>query len=376
MLRKLRSPNYLNKADLKLVIMSLLGFLFYGLAGLGVILLMKLLSYVAIGLDLASSHGISLTDSSRLGGLAIAIVVGCYLFGILMLTAYVPGAMRSNQEFYLWLAIAACALLGLAEDLKADFLTPILRLICKFLVFGSLLFFWPTLVPDKVGIPGLDQALQVPIVAWSVITIFCVGFINAFNMADGANGLVPGIAAAAFAVFFIEYGRPTEGFFLFACLMFLIFNVVSGWFFLGDMGSYGIGAVIVAYSLTGVVAGDFSIWFMASLLAYPCLDFLVSIIRRLKAGRSPFSADNDHLHNRLHRQLKRVIKSRVLSNSLTGLIISASSAGLTLFAYMDSWWLTNSPEWIILFMGEIMLYSIAFKLTTDASSATQFTQPL
>ena len=115
---------------------------------------------------------------------------------------------------------------------------------------------------------------------------------------------------------------------------------------------------------------------MASLLAYPCLDFLVSIIRRLKAGRSPFSADNDHLHNRLHRQLKRVIKSRVLSNSLTGLIISASSAGLTLFAFMDSWWLPNSPEWIILFTAEIMLYAVAFKLTTDESSATQFAEPL
>jgi len=375
-LSKLLLPNSFSKADFKLAIMSLLGFLFYGLAGLGVILLMKLLSYFAIGRDFASSHGISLTDSSRLGGLAITIVVGCYLFGILMLTPYVPGAMRSNQEFYLWLAIAACALLGLAEDLKADFLTPILRLTCKFLVFGSLLFFWPNLVPDKIGIPGLDQVLQIPIVAWSVMTIFCVGFINAFNMADGANGLVPGIATAAFAVFFIEYGRPTEGFFLFACLIFLIFNVVSGWFFLGDMGSYGIGAVIVAYSLNGVVAGEFSIWFMASLLAYPCLDFLVSIIRRLKAGRSPFSADNDHLHNRLHRQLKRVVKSRVLSNSLTGLIISASSAGLTLFAFMDSWWLPNSPEWIILFTAEIMLYAVAFKLTTDESSATQFAEPL
>lgn len=104
--------NYFNKSDLKLAIMSLIGFLFYGLAGLGVILLMKFLSYFAMGRDLASSHGISQTDSSRLGGLAITIVVGCYLFGILMLTPYVPGTMRSNQDFYLWLAIAVCALWG------------------------------------------------------------------------------------------------------------------------------------------------------------------------------------------------------------------------------------------------------------------------
>ena len=59
MLSKLLLPNSFSKADVKLAIMSLLGFLFYGLAGLGVIFLMKLLSYVAIGRDFASSHGIS-----------------------------------------------------------------------------------------------------------------------------------------------------------------------------------------------------------------------------------------------------------------------------------------------------------------------------
>ena len=58
--------NYFDKANVKLAIMSLMGVLFYGLAGLGVILLMKLLSYFAMGRDLASSHGISQTDSSRL----------------------------------------------------------------------------------------------------------------------------------------------------------------------------------------------------------------------------------------------------------------------------------------------------------------------
>ena len=59
-------------------------------------------------------------------------------------------------------------------------------------------------------------------------------------MADGANGLIPGVATIAFGLLFLEYGRPAEGVLFFVCLMFLIFNVVSGWFFLGDMGSYGL----------------------------------------------------------------------------------------------------------------------------------------
>ena len=41
--------------------------------------------------------------------------------------------------------------------------------------------------------------------------------------------------------------------------MFLIFNVISGWFFLGDTGSYGLGAIILGYGLNGVAAENFSI---------------------------------------------------------------------------------------------------------------------
>jgi UDP-GlcNAc:undecaprenyl-phosphate GlcNAc-1-phosphate transferase len=366
----------LKKDDIKLALMSFIAFLTYGIAGVSTILLMKLLSYFSLGRDLASSHGISLSDSSRLGGLAITIVVGCYLVGMLLLTPYVPGALRSDQNFYLWLAVAVCAALGLAEDIKADFLTPALRLACKFLVFGVLLFFWPNFVPTEIGIPGIDTLLSIPLIAWVLVTIFCVGFINAFNMADGANGLVPGICVAAFTIFFLEYGRPTEGLFLFACTMFLIFNLISGWFFLGDMGSYGIGAIILCYGLNGVAVGDFSAAFMATLLAYPCLDFVVSIVRRLRVGRSPFSADNDHLHNRLHWQIKQLVKSKVLANSLTGLTISGCTAGLTLYAYSLNWLPITSNQWIFLFIIEVFLYGVGFKLTQQDRGTTQYSEPV
>ena len=366
----------MSKANVKLLLMVFIGFFTYGLVGVGAILLMTLLSYIAVGRDAAASHGISQTDSSRLGGLAIAGIVTIYLVGMLLLTPYVPGAMRSNQDFFLWLAVLACALLGLAEDLKADFLTPTLRLACKFLVFGSLFWFWPEFIPHSLGIPLVDQLLAPPILAWIIITVFAVGFINAFNMADGANGLVPGICVAAFTIFFLEYGRPTEGLFLFACLMFLVFNLISGWFFLGDMGSYGIGAIIVCYGLNGVANGDFSALFMASLVAYPCLDFLVSIVRRLRLGRSPFSADNDHLHNRLHKLIKGSVRSKVLANSLTGLTISGSTAGLTLWAYVFEWWALASNSWFLLFTLECCLYWLAYSLTEKTKGITQYAEPL
>ena len=346
----------MNKISIKIMFMSVVAWMSFGLAGVGVILLMTLLSYVAIGRDSSASHGISSVESSRLGGLAICVVFISYVVGLVLFSPYTPGVVREERNLYLWGAIFLCAVLGLAEDIKPDFLTPRLRLISKLVVFGALLWVCPEFIPSEVGVWGLDFILGIPLLGWILVTVVCVGFINAFNMADGANGLVPGIAVAALSVFFMEYGRVAEGVLLFACSIFLIFNVISGWFFLGDMGSYGLGAAVAGYALYGVAVGDFSIWFMAALLSYPCIDFLTSIGRRLWQGHSPFAADNGHLHNRLHERLKRVIKSRVLANSMTGLIISGSSSGVTVVGYLNEWWPVTSDNWLIVFVAQYLVY--------------------
>ena len=261
----------LDKNDLKLIIMCLIALWAFGLMGVGAILLMRLLSYLAAGRDQASSHGISVIESSRLGGLAITLLLVSHALGMVLLTDYTPGVVRSNLDLALWVAVFFCACLGLCEDIKADFLSPALRLLCKFVVFGLLLLAWPTLIPENVGIEVINQLLEVPAIAWASATIFCVGFINAFNMSDGANGLVPGIATATFTVFFIEYGRPIEGLLFFTCFMFLVFNITSGWFFLGDMGSYGLGAVIALYGLNGVADGFFPLHLWLYYLPTPAL---------------------------------------------------------------------------------------------------------
>ena len=72
-----------------------------------------------------------------------------------------------------------------------------------------------------------------------------------------ANGLVPGITLAALAVFFIEYSRPMDGVLLFACSMFFIINVISGGYFLGDTGSFGLGVILLGYGLMGVLTASF-----------------------------------------------------------------------------------------------------------------------
>jgi len=355
-------------------LMLLCAALAFGLIGIGFMALMYLLSLLAQGRDDAASHGISATDSSRFGGLAIGIVFIVFIGGVAIFSPYTPGFLRSDDFLYIWGAVFICCVLGLIEDFKPDYLPPKLRLTSKFIVFGLLLYLVPALLPRQVGAPLLDWLLQIDIFAWGFTLIFCVGFINAINMADGANGLVPGIATCALTVLFLTYGRPAEAALIFTCVTFLIFNVVTGRFFLGDMGSYGLGSILVIYGLNGVVAGDFSPAFMAALLAYPCIDFVVSIGRRLARGYSPFAADNGHLHNLIYRWLSARLKHNIVANSLTGLLISCSSAGLVLLGYLNGWWPPTSHMWAWVFALEIVLYCVAMVLLRRSGRETQYAE--
>ena len=345
----------------------------FGVVGSAITLLLQWFSLQQTGIDSASKHGISDRSSSRLGGLSVMIAVMMFF----AVSYYQDSATflsnlvgYGNHRFGIF-AIMCCAALGLAEDLKADFLSPLIRLALKFFLFAGIIFVWPELVPESLGLAGLDYLLSLPFVGALLLIIFLVGFINAVNMADGANGLVPGVAFFSILVFYLQTGRVIDYSFMSACGVFLLFNVVTGRLFLGDAGTYGLGAALAIYGLVFFNTEVFSLAFLASLFAYPCIDFLVSIVRRMMVGRSPFSPDNDHLHNRIHFYLRPKFRSQVASNSLTGLLVSGSTSGLVLLGYVNEWWPASSNEWAYFFVFECFIYAVVFYLTGLRHRATQ-----
>lgn len=353
------------KDFIQISIVVVLAGICFGLVGSIITLLLQWFSLQQSGVDSASKHGISARSSSRLGGLSVMISVVIF-FSVAYLTdasLFVSDlADYGNHRFGIF-AIMCCAAMGLAEDLKADFLSPIIRLALKFVLFAGIIFVWPDLVPESIGLVGFDYLLSMPFVGAIFVIIFLVGFINAVNMADGANGLIPGIAFFSILIFFLQTGRVVDESFMAACGVFLLFNVVTGRLFLGDAGTYGLGAALAIYGLVFFNSEVFSLAFLASLFAYPCLDFLVSITRRLLAGRSPFSPDNDHLHNRIHFYFRPKFRSQVLSNSLTGLLVSGCTSGLVLVGYVNEWWPPSTNEWGYFFIFECATYAFVFYLT-------------
>jgi UDP-GlcNAc:undecaprenyl-phosphate GlcNAc-1-phosphate transferase len=172
-------------------------------------------------------------------------------------------------------------------------------------------------VPGKGYISDLGTIL--PIVGtlslgWLTIpfTVFAgVGLINAFNMSDGVDGLCGTLTLVALTGLGIAAGmagRETELMLILALagavVGFLMFNVrlpqrKQAMVFLGDAGSYlmGLSVIYLAMRLSQgqerAINPVTALWFCM----LPIFDIVGMILRRVRRGQSPFSADREHLHH-------------------------------------------------------------------------------
>jgi len=164
---------------------------------------------------------------------------------------------------------------------------------------------------------------------------------NAMNFIDGLDGLLAGVAAiSALAIFIFSVRQLTlsgddssasqppliAAALLGACVGFLPHNFSPARIFMGDSGSMLIGLTLAASAVTASSTAD-SQQFATSatdtlpmylpfllplvVLAVPLVDLVMAVVRRVKAGRSPFSPDKLHLHHRLleigHTQRRAVL---------------------------------------------------------------------
>ena len=170
--------------------------------------------------------------------------------------------------------------------------------------------------------------------------VLCLLTINAINFIDGLDGLAAGVSAiAALAFFAYSYHLAREGYgdvafapslltavLAGACLGFLPHNFSPARIFMGDSGSMLIGLTLAASAVTASSTADSQTFanspadtlpmylpFLLPLvvLAIPLVDLVMAVVRRVKAGRSPFSPDKLHLHHRLleigHTQRRAVL---------------------------------------------------------------------
>lgn len=238
----------------------------------------------------------------------VPLVGGLAMFGGLLAAAVLAGMTSVNMPL-----LAALALLvgkGYLDD-RFD-LRPALRFSIQALA-ALIMVFWGEVRLDNLG--NLFGFGDVILGRWSVpMTVFAVlGVINAINMIDGADGLAGGLALVAllsFCGFAAADGFLQDTLLLslvFAVAGFMLFNMRTPWrnrasVFMGEAGSVLLGLALAWYAVEfantrRVFTPITAVW----ILAVPLMDTIALMLRRVLKGRSPFAADNEHLHHILQR---------------------------------------------------------------------------
>jgi UDP-GlcNAc:undecaprenyl-phosphate GlcNAc-1-phosphate transferase len=257
----------------------------------------------------------------RIGGLAMLIG-----FLISLAVAASLGWFSSVFEDPIHiLAIAAAAtliaIIGVLDDiLDLDWT---IKLAGQFMAAGILAWQGVQIVSLPIG--GLViGSYGVSIVVTIFITVLVI---NAVNFIDGLDGLVAGVVLIGTTVFFIysyllaQQTSPTNYFNLASlisaivigvCIGFLPLNWHKAKIFMGDSGAMLLGLLMATSALavtgqvdpaavsTSILAPAFlPLILPLAILMLPLLDLTLAVLRRIRAGKSPFSADRKHIHHKL-----------------------------------------------------------------------------
>lgn len=266
------------------------------------------------------SRDVHAEPTPRWGGLAMWLAMALTL----VIVNYLPLVEKSfgREATGIFLSGTFILFIGMLDD-RFD-LDPITKFAGQALSAGILLIYgvqilWLpingiTTLPTNIG-----QLLTV---------LFVMVVINAINFVDGLDGLATGIVMICAASFFAfsyllavvnglnRAGAPSliTAVVIGLCLGFLPHNFHPAQIFMGDSGAMFLGLLISASAITLTGQVDASaiteenggnvllpLLLPFSILAIPLLDFVMAIVRRVRAGRSPFDADREHLHHRIMR---------------------------------------------------------------------------
>lgn len=221
---------------------------------------------------------------------------------------------HSLREFkFLVASVLLLFFIGIKDDIIGT--APTKKMIAQLVVGFILVIAGDVRIESMHGIFGVHEVPE-----WASILLSIFSYIvitNAFNLIDGVDGLATGvgfIASCCFGIWFLfaeDIALSLLAFTLAGTLLaFLVYNFSPAKVFMGDSGSLTTGLILsyLAIRLIGHPAEGVN-WFTSvpspifamAVLAYPLIDTLRVFTIRALQGRSPFEADQNHVHHRLLR---------------------------------------------------------------------------
>ena len=227
-------------------------------------------------------------------------------------------AVSELEQFnYLMATLILLFFVGVKDDIIG--MSPVKKLLAHLMVGFILVVMGDIRITSFHGLLGMD--IQLPAYGSYLISIFVyIVVVNAINLVDGVDGLASGvglIASIAFGLWFAYSGDKHWALVSFsmsgALLGFLVFNFNPARIFMGDSGSLIIGAVLSVLAIKlietptdflevkfdGIFQNISTPVLAMTILAYPLLDTLRVFSIRTAKGKSPLSADRNHLHHKM-----------------------------------------------------------------------------
>lgn len=294
----------------------------------------------------------------RVGGVGVALGIG---IGAAVMT---PSA--GPLLALLLIAGLPAFLSGLGEDLTGRVSVRV-RLLAT-LASGALAWWWAGAELRRIDLPWIDAFL-----VWTPVSVlftaFAVGGVaNALNIVDGFNGLASGIALIALGTLGLLAGAAGDLPLAWMCLLvgasvlgFACVNFPGGRIFLGDGGAYLVGYLMAGLSvLVAMRNPGISPWAPLMACAYPILEVVFSVVRRMRRRHSPGHPDRLHLHSLVQRRVVRMIwpaLSPTLRNAAVSPLIWALAAAPACVG-----WVFRASTGVLVgaFLGFAVLYGWAY----------------
>jgi UDP-N-acetylmuramyl pentapeptide phosphotransferase/UDP-N-acetylglucosamine-1-phosphate transferase len=258
-------------------------------------------------------------------GMGVAVAVAILAALVLSLATGLVAVDRSLILVIICMVAAASAL-GWTEDFRG--LSVRVRATAQLLVGGIGTAALATTIDDS-------SYWWVPIGAIAVAT-----YINAANFMDGINGIsgMHGVVVGSFysfaGVLSDQSWLTVAGLVVAAAFAgFLPWNLGRGFVFLGDVGSYLLGASIAAIAVTGLLAGVYLEYLLSPVLIY-LADTFTTFLRRARRGERLYTAHRQHVYQRLtdtglsHVQVSLLVSVLSALTGAAGFVLATAPAPL------------------------------------------------
>jgi UDP-N-acetylmuramyl pentapeptide phosphotransferase/UDP-N-acetylglucosamine-1-phosphate transferase len=256
----------------------------------------------------ATSNGRTLHKNliPTLGGIAV-------FAGFIIPTVIFAGMYFKFELQYIICGLIIVFFIGIKDDITIT--DPWKKLAGQILAAGIIAVLADIRINNFYGLFGINQIPYIPSILFTTFVFMVI--INGFNLIDGIDGLASGVGILTSSVFGIWFWMTgniafTILSFTFAAssTAFFYFNVFGekNKLFLGDTGSLITGFVLAVLTCrflqldligNGIVYIQSAPAVAVGILIIPLFDTLRVFMLRIVQGKSPFTADRQHLHHRL-----------------------------------------------------------------------------